>query len=73
MYEAVAAIFIAQMNGITLSMGQVVTVRCAGYSFLSKPKPKPKPKSQIVTKSHSCIGPKFCSYFEGTFANKWKI
>ena len=26
MYEAVAAIFIAQMNGVHLSMGQVVTV-----------------------------------------------
>ncbi|KAH7719763.1 solute carrier family 1 (glial high affinity glutamate transporter)member 2 [Aphelenchoides avenae] len=27
LYEAVAAIFIAQMNGISLTMGQVVTVR----------------------------------------------
>ena len=28
LYEAVAAIFIAQMNDIDLSPGQVVTVRC---------------------------------------------
>ena len=27
LYEAVAAIFIAQMNGISLTFGQVVTVR----------------------------------------------
>jgi Na+/H+-dicarboxylate symporter len=28
LYEAVAAIFIAQLNNIELSFGQVVTVRC---------------------------------------------
>ena len=27
LYEAVAAIFIAQMNGITLNIGEVITVR----------------------------------------------
>lgn len=37
LYEAVAAIFIAQMNGITLSAGQVITVRYtmdSGHSAL---------------------------------------
>jgi Na+/H+-dicarboxylate symporter len=29
LYEAVAAIFIAQMNGIELSFGDIVTVRSA--------------------------------------------
>lgn len=27
LYEAVAAIFIAQMNGISLGLGEVITVR----------------------------------------------
>lgn len=30
LYEAVAAIFIAQMNGIQLDPGQIVTVRSGG-------------------------------------------
>ena len=29
LYEAVAAIFIAEMNGMNLSFGQVITVRLA--------------------------------------------
>jgi len=29
LYEAVAVIFIAQMNGISLSIGQVITIRFA--------------------------------------------
>ena len=29
LYEAVAVIFIAQMNGVNLSIGQVITVRSA--------------------------------------------
>ena len=35
LYEAVAAIFIAQMNGINLDPGQVITVRyvCRQYIF----------------------------------------
>ena len=28
LYEAVAVIFIGQMNGVNLSIGQVITVRC---------------------------------------------
>lgn len=31
LYEAVAAIFIAQMNGIQLDPGQIVTVRSGGF------------------------------------------
>lgn len=36
LYEAVAAIFIAQMNGIALDAGQIVTVR-SGMRFLFAP------------------------------------
>lgn len=42
LYEAVAAIFIAQMNGISLDAGQIVTVRSGYTSFLN-----PKPGSQL--------------------------
>ena len=33
LYEAVAAIFIAQVNGIGLDVGQVITVRCV-FAYL---------------------------------------
>lgn len=33
LYEAVAAIFIAQMNGITLGIGQVITVRLGSIAL----------------------------------------
>lgn len=35
LYEAVAAIFIAQMNGIALDAGQIVTVRLGCTSYLN--------------------------------------
>lgn len=38
LYEAVAAIFIAQMNGIPLDAGQIVTVRSGGPSLLHTPR-----------------------------------
>lgn len=38
LYEAVAAIFIAQMNGIALDAGQIVTVRL-GYASYLNPQP----------------------------------
>lgn len=38
LYEAVAAIFIAQMNGIQLGMGDIITVRY-DLAYLSSPPP----------------------------------
>lgn len=35
LYEAVAAIFIAQMNGIHLDPGQIVTVRSGDFNSIS--------------------------------------
>lgn len=35
LYEAVAVIFIGQMNGVTLSIGQVITVRSVSQSVVA--------------------------------------
>lgn len=35
LYEAVAAIFIAQLNGISLGFVEVITVRWKRYNYLS--------------------------------------
>jgi len=39
LYEAVAAIFIAQMNGIELSAGQIITIRSDSVATLQRVRP----------------------------------
>jgi len=51
LYEAVAVIFIGQMNGITLSIGQVISVRLVRYGHSYR--------STYTVCAKRCIGNRF--------------